>query len=164
MLSKEDEKKYLKQMQDGMYLALEAAHYLGGRMEIEYIPKQEAPTPKPIQAITELNHRLDKAEQAIEAFKDMLNGMTVKQLAEKYGVKTIHVPELYHPVEYAIHRELQKKCYEKASFQPYRIDPVHGRMYRFGVHAVRPHKEFLLNLIQRINKKRFLDYILIYIR
>lgn len=164
MLSKEDEKKYLDQMQHGMYLALEAAHYLGGRMEINYLPKVEYQPKaggKNFPKGSNINERIVEAEKAIEIYKAMLDGKTAKELKKLFNLKSSYVPQYYHPVQIAVQRELLKKRYDNAPYQPRVVDPkTRQRFYDDNVHQLRRHKDFLLKVIANANKDQFIANIL----
>jgi hypothetical protein len=162
VLSKEEEQKYFLQMQEGMRMALEATHFLGGRMTITYDPPM-GEGENPIQTETDRVRRITIAKQSIDIFKAMLDGMTAKQLKEKFNLSGTYMPGYYFPVQCALFNELEKKRYDEAPFQPRGTAGDGSRIYDYDVRVMRRHKDFILKVLAKANEEKFLTYMLRYI-
>jgi hypothetical protein len=136
------EKELMAKMREGIVMAIEAAHELGGRLNISYTSSQN------LQSTTvRLEPHLARAKMDVKVFRSLLGGMTYTQVALQCKIRTCHVAQHWERVWAFLRNELLSNPNYKNS--PLKIQESGSRQFEFDetLQALRRHKEYLLAMV-----------------
>jgi hypothetical protein len=145
-----DEKASMDKMQAGMYMALEAAHELGGKLTITYEPPKEMlPPPAPVVP------RLAQAKLDLQVFRMIMDGMTYTQVQLRCKLKSYLVAGHWMRVWNFLRDEIINNPEYKDA--PLAILYSSGKRSEENLRTLRRQRQFLYAMIEKIGEEKFLE-------